>query len=89
MVYLSDMPEKQRNIIVNQDLPDYSNTPCVEGSALSERKIAIITTSGLHRRDENVFTPGISEYRIIPDNTDMSDLIMSYVSTNFERCLPY
>jgi D-proline reductase (dithiol) PrdB len=39
----------------------------------------------LHRRDEDVFTPGIGEYHIIPDNTDMSDLIMSHVSTNFDR----
>ena len=85
MVYLSDMPEKQRDMIVNQDLPKYQNTPCVDGSALSERKIAIITTAGLHRRDEDVFTPGRGEYRIIPDDTDMNDLMMSHVSTNFDR----
>ena len=85
MVYLSDMPDEQRDMIVNQDLPNYQNTPCVKGSALSQRKIAIITTAGLHRRDDDVFTPGIGEYRIIPDNTDMNDLIMSHVSTNFDR----
>ena len=79
------MPEKQRDMIVNQDLPNYQNTPCVKGSALSERKIAIITTDGLHRRDEDVFTPGIGEYRITPDNTAMNDLIISHVSTNFDR----
>ena len=85
MAHLSDMPEKQRNMIVNQDLPDYDDTPCVDGPALAERKIAIITTAGLHRRDDTVFTPGVGEYRIIPDDTDMNDLIMSHVSTNFDR----
>ena len=85
MVYLSDMPEKQKDMILNQDLPKYQNTPCVDGPALFKRKIAIITTAGLHRRDEDVFTPGLGEYRIIPDNTDMNDLIMSHVSTNFDR----
>ena len=85
MVYLSDMPDKQKDMIVNQDLPNYQNTPCVKGPALSQRKIAIITTAGLHRRDDDVFTPGIGEYRIIPDNTDMNDHIMSHVSTNFDR----
>ena len=43
MAHLSDMPEKQRNMIVNQDLPEYDDTPCVDGPALNERKMAIIT----------------------------------------------
>ena len=64
MAHLSDMPEKQRNLIVNQDLPDYGDTPCAEGPALPERKIAIITTAGLHLREDKAFTPGIGEYRI-------------------------
>ena len=85
MVYLSDMPDEQRATIVDQDLPNYRNSPCFPGPKLSERKIAIITTAGLHKRDDHVFTPGISEYRIIPDTTDMNDLIMSHVSTNFDR----
>ena len=85
MAHLSDMPEKQRNLIVNQDLPDYGDTPCVEGPALPERKIAIITTAGLHSREDKAFTPGVGEYRIIPNDTDMNDLIMSHVSTNFDR----
>ena len=85
MAHLSDMPEKQRNLIVNQDLPDYGDTPCVEGPALPERKIAIITTAGLHSREDKAFTPGIGEYRIIPNDMDMNDLIMSHVSTNFDR----
>ena len=52
---------------------------------MSERRIAIITTSGLHQRTDRVFTPGVGEFRIIPDNTNMDDLIMSHVSTNFDR----
>jgi D-proline reductase (dithiol) PrdB len=85
MVYLSEMPKKQRDVIVNQDLPDYQNTPCVDGPPLSRRKISIITTAGLHRKEDTPFTPGVGEYRVIPDNTNMNDLIMSHVSTNFDR----
>ena len=85
MAHLSDIPEKQRNLIVNQILPNYNDTPCAEGPVLSERKIAIITTAGLHSRDDKAFTPGIGEYRIIPNDTDMNDLIMSHVSNNFDR----
>jgi D-proline reductase (dithiol) PrdB len=72
-------------MIVNQELPEYDNTPCADGPSLPERKIAIITTAGLHRREDNVFTPGVGEYRVIPSNTDINNLIMSHVSTNFDR----
>ena len=32
-----------------------------------------------------MFTPGVGEYRIIPGDLDVKDLIMSHVSTNFDR----
>ena len=85
MVYLHEMPEGPRNMVVNQDLPHYGETACVAGPPLSDRKIAIVTTAGLHRREDKHFTPGVGEYRIIPNDTDMDDLIMSHVSTNFHR----
>lgn len=85
MVHLRDFPEKARDALVNQDLPEYKQTDCVSGPALWKRRIAIITTAGIHRREDQVFSPGVGEYRIIPDDTDMNDLIMSHVSTNFDR----
>lgn len=85
MVYLDEMPEGPRNMIVNQDLPEYGETACVDGPPLSERRIAIVTTAGLHRRDDKHFTPGVGEYRIIPSDADIDELIMSHVSTNFDR----
>ncbi|MGI9570882.1 MAG: glycine/sarcosine/betaine reductase selenoprotein B family protein [Desulfobulbia bacterium] len=85
MVHLRDFPEKARDALVNQDLPEYKQTDCVSGPPIRERRIALITTAGIHRRDDKVFSPGIGEYRIIPDDTEMNDLIMSHVSTNFDR----
>ena len=85
MVHLNEMPEKIRDIIVNQELAPFETAPWVEGPALSERRIALIATSGLHRRDDKPFVPDSGEYRIIPDDTDMDDLVMSHISTNFDR----
>ena len=51
MVHPHQMPEAVRNRLVNQELPDYADTPCVGGAPLSERRIAIVTTAGLHRRE--------------------------------------
>ncbi|MEE2760109.1 MAG: glycine/sarcosine/betaine reductase selenoprotein B family protein [Pseudomonadota bacterium] len=72
--------------LVNQDLPDFEPTPpCVAGPALNTRPVAIITTAGLHRSKDPTFTPGVGEYRIIPSDIDMDDLVISHVSTNFDR----
>ena len=84
-MHLHEMPEAARHGLVNQDLPEFAPTPCVAGPALSERRIAIITTAGLHRSDDAPFTPGVGEYRIIASDIDMDDLVMSHVSTNFDR----
>ena len=66
-------------------MPEFEPTPCAPGPALAERRIAIITTAGLHRSNDAPFTPGVGESRIIPSDIDMDDLVMSHVSTNFDR----
>ena len=85
MVHLSEMPEKLRNVLVNQDLPEFETTPWADGPPLAERRIALISTAGLHRKDEMPFVADSGEYRIIPDDADMDDLVMSHISTNFDR----
>jgi len=85
MVFMKDMPEAAYDRIINQELPEFGETDCVAGPPLAERRIAIVTTAGLHRRDDKPFTMGVGEYRIIPDDTDMNDLMMSHISNNFDR----
>ena len=85
MVHLREMPAHLRDRLVNQDLPTYETTPWVEARSLAESKIAIISTAGLHRREDSPFVPGAGDYRIIPDDFDTDILMMSHVSTNFDR----
>ncbi len=85
MVHLGEMPQKLRDALIDQDLPAFETTPWADGPKLTERRIALITTAGLHRRDETPFVAGSGEYRIIPDDADMDDLVMSHISTNFDR----
>lgn len=85
MVFLREMPDHLRDALVNQDLPDYETTPWVAAKPLAESKVAIISTAGLHRRVDSPFVPGAGDYRVIPDDADMDDLVMSHVSTNFDR----
>ncbi len=84
-MFLDQMPEPMRSQLLDQVMPDYDATPCAGGPPLAERRIAIITTAGLHRHDDQPFVPGRGEFRVIPDATDTADLITSHVSTNFDR----
>ena len=86
MAILEKLPEPQRSHIANTKLPTFDSHPWTAGAPLNMRRVAIVSTAGLHRRDDRPFTfePG-DNYRIIPSDTDANDLIMSHVSTNFDR----
>ena len=84
-MYRDQIPEPMRSYLLDQVMPDYDETPCAGGPPLAGRRIAIITTAGLHRHDDQPFVPGRGEFRVIPDGTDTADLITSHVSTNFDR----
>ena len=85
MVHLREYPKELRDALINQELPDYGDAPWVEAKLADECRIALISTAGLHRREDPPFTPGAGDYRIIPDDYDMNNLVMSHVSTNFDR----
>lgn len=85
MVRLRDLSSWDRQHILNADVPAIEGRPWVAGPASAERRIAIVTTAGLHRHDDRPFTPGAGDYRIIPGDCAAQDLVMSHVSTNFDR----
>ena len=85
MVHLREMPDNLRTALINQELPEYGDTPWVTPKPLDTCRIALISTAGLHRREDPPFTPGAGDYRIIPDDYNMFDLVMSHLSTNFDR----
>jgi D-proline reductase (dithiol) PrdB len=84
---LSELPEweQQHHLQKIRDLPDFGPTPFVEGPPLRERRVAIVTTSGVHVRGDRPFEIGASDYRIIPGDTPAAELIMSHSSVNFDR----
>lgn len=84
-MYIEEMPEPMRSYLLDQVMPDFEATPCVGGPPLADRRIAMITTAGLHRYQDPPFVPGRGEFRIITDDADPADLITSHVSTNFDR----
>jgi D-proline reductase (dithiol) PrdB len=86
MARLEALPELERRFLEDLDCPAFESDPWVDGPPLSERRIAIISTAGLHRKEDRPFTldPG-DYYRVIPGRNKAGDLVMSHVSTNFDR----
>ncbi len=86
MVRLDDMIDAERQYHEELKCPTFDTEPWVTGPSLGERRVAIISTAGLHTRDNRPFTldPG-DYYRVIPGNIQANDLVMSHVSVNFDR----
>ena len=85
MVRLERMKEWDREYLTSLPCPSFETDPWVEGPLLSERRIAIVSTAGLQRRDDPPFTVGAADYRVIPGNVEADDLVMSHISVNFDR----
>jgi len=87
MARLTDFSEVERKHHLEKirDLPDFGLTPFMPGPPLRERRVAIVTTSGVHARGDRPFDIGAADYRIIPGDTPAADLLMSHVSVNFDR----
>lgn len=85
MVRLQDLSDAEREHIMAKELPTFDERPWVEGPPLSEHRVALITTAGLHRLDDAAFDFVDLSYRVIPASTDTSRLTMTHSSVHFDR----
>ena len=92
MARLDQVHPAMRAALLAMECPTFDTQPWVAGPALPQRRVALISTAGLHRRDDRPFavTSGntraiAGDYRVIPNDIAANDLVMSHVSTNFDR----
>lgn len=85
MARLELYSKDERDHILSLPCPRFESTAFVAGPPLSERKVALISTAGLHLHGDRPFGPGASDYRLIPKDAPTADLVMSHISTNFDR----
>ena len=85
MARLDQLPDPMGSYLAALECPTFESQPWVEGPPLAQRRIAIISTAGLHPRNAEPFTSLSGEYKIIPGDTAGNDLVMSHLSTNFDR----
>ncbi len=85
MVRLEQYGEQERDHLLNLPCPTYDTSPFVTGVAVNKSRVALISTAGLHKVSDRPFGVGESGYRLIPKNSQTNDLVMSHISTNFDR----
>lgn len=92
MVRLADTPEHLRPFLEQLECPAFDTQPWVEPPPLNECRVAIISTAGLQERGDKPFSLGndaalfgLGDYRVIGGETPASDIVMSHLSTNFDR----
>ncbi len=85
MARLEKYSEEERNHLLSLSCQGFTTAPFVSGPPLSQRKVALISTAGLHLRNDRPFGLGAADYRLIPKGAASADLVMSHISTNFDR----
>ena len=85
MVRLIDLPEVERQHFLAKVCPPFATQPWVTGPPLAQRRVALITTAGLHLGDDRPFFRRTGSYRVIPGDVTGHDLFMSHSSVNFDR----
>ena len=85
MARLDRLPSYEREHLLALPCPDYEETPLIKGPVLKKRRVAVISTAGLQRRDDRPFGQGADDYRIIAADTPSSEIVMSHISSNFDR----
>ena len=86
MVRLSDLPDYEREHLLAKNMPPLGSpvwtTPT---KPLSQMRIALITTAGLHYRDDRAFDLADATFRPLDGDENPDALVMSHSSVNFDK----
>ncbi|MGE0624867.1 MAG: glycine/sarcosine/betaine reductase selenoprotein B family protein [Pseudomonadales bacterium] len=86
MVRLTDLPEYEREHLLAKNLPPLGPPVwTAPAKPLAELRIALITTAGLHYRDDRTFDFADATFRPISGAESADQLVMSHSSANFDR----
>ena len=84
MVKWSDLSEASRASFASYDgIVDFDDRPWVTPPPPAERRLAVVTSAGLHRQDDTPFPWNDHGWRSFP--REQRDFHLSHASTNFDR----
>jgi len=72
------------SVLADRECPDFGDPSWVMQPVKSDRQVAIVSTAGLIQQGDRPFGLGAADYRVI-DREDPAQLLMTHISTNFDR----
>jgi D-proline reductase (dithiol) PrdB len=86
MPTLDKLSESSRNSILTLPVEINASTPfSLPKRPLDRARLAIVTSAGLHLRDDKPFSNGDPTFRAIPSTVAASELLQSHTSIGFDR----
>ncbi|MEM9200921.1 MAG: glycine/sarcosine/betaine reductase selenoprotein B family protein [Actinomycetota bacterium] len=87
MVRLADLhPSEAEHLLARaKQMPAMACERWLTPPPLADATVAIVSTCGMHRRDDPPFRPGALDYRLMPRGVDWADVVVSHISVNFDR----
>ena len=90
MPKLEELSEIERQAVLNFPFAEHDDSPrSMLQKALSEAKLALVTTAGIHLRGDPPFCRGDQSYRVIPAGTSPAEIVQSHTSIGFDRVPMY
>ena len=86
MVRLADLPDYEREHLLAKNMPPLGAPMWTSADKpINEMRFALITTAGLHYRDDPAFELADATFRPIDGQEDPDNLVMSHSSVNFDK----
>ena len=85
MARLENYPEAVRNHLLKLPCPTFNSTLFNRPIPMKEQRVALVSTAGLHLQGDRPFGLGDADHRLIPRDANANRLVMSHISTNFDR----
>ena len=86
MPSLDRLPQVNRTTLLTRPVEVHHDTPFTPfKTPLSEARLAIVTTAGLHLKGDRPFTADDGTFRVIPSSVGEAELVQSHTSIGFER----
>lgn len=86
MPRLDRLSQIGRNAILALPVQAHDAAPCAPlAKPLAQCRIAIVTTIGIHLRDDRPFVPADPSFRVLPSSVTQADVLQSHQSIGFDR----
>ncbi len=86
MVHLARLSELARKSALAHPCQINDDTPwTVPPRPLSQGRLALVTTAGVHLRGDRPFVPADTSFRVLPTASPARDVVQSHASIGFDR----